>query len=505
MLLSSNGRQVGTKEMTLHLSRHTAATTLRHVAVSGAATVQRRSSCIWSSTAYICIVRSYDYFHDVCKRRMVDHTYSHCKRFLSISQNSEDDFGTICRDSGIYNLDSVDITKDKQTTVQQSKENRRRLHKEMYMLAQQRRESTKRTRLTKEWMALFASSEDLFRATLKELNVDKREWVDSDEHTSYENDSYVADYKSFYLDSLNSFGRALAENDIESVISLESFRCVDTFAASSFNDPIFSKKFRSMSDRLRRNDELQATLSINIKHHSHAVENLQKEETNLHEMKGGQSTAARSESNHQDFEELGLIEWGMNATESNLFQTSQKKIRKQENKVGNARSLVTSLTKRIDVVQSEINGLQFPFSQEEYLYAKDELLLISSQLVPELAKYITNRHSDFEKYRQLEQHTDLTKPHEWYPRARLDQRRIIFHLGPTNSGKTYTALQRLKQANKGMYLAPLRLLAAETYESLTAEGVYCSLLTGQEQRDGKSLIGLCDLPLVLNTNSSSFR
>ncbi|KAL7519253.1 hypothetical protein ACHAWX_004038 [Stephanocyclus meneghinianus] len=110
-------------------------------------------------------------------------------------------------------------------------------------------------------------------------------------------------------------------------------------------------------------------------------------------------------------------------------------------------------------------------------------MAISSEIIPDLAKFITNRHSDFEKYRQLEQHTDLTKPQEWYPHARLDKRKIIFHAGPTNSGKTYHALLRLKQAKKGMYLAPLRLLAAECYENLTSDGIYTSLVTGQEQRD----------------------
>jgi ATP-dependent RNA helicase SUPV3L1/SUV3 len=41
------------------------------------------------------------------------------------------------------------------------------------------------------------------------------------------------------------------------------------------------------------------------------------------------------------------------------------------------------------------------------------------------------------------------------------KRKIIYHCGPTNSGKTYEALQRLKQADNGMYCGPLRLLAME--------------------------------------------
>jgi ATP-dependent RNA helicase SUPV3L1/SUV3 len=47
----------------------------------------------------------------------------------------------------------------------------------------------------------------------------------------------------------------------------------------------------------------------------------------------------------------------------------------------------------------------------------------------------------------------------------------------------YAALERLKEAKRGMYLGPLRLLAAEVYEKLTAAGVYCNLYTGQERRE----------------------
>jgi hypothetical protein len=54
--------------------------------------------------------------------------------------------------------------------------------------------------------------------------------------------------------------------------------------------------------------------------------------------------------------------------------------------------------------------------------------------------------------------------------------------GPTNSGKTYNALQALKAAPRGVYCGPLRLLAMEVYEGLNQDGVYCNLLTGQEKQ-----------------------
>ncbi len=45
--------------------------------------------------------------------------------------------------------------------------------------------------------------------------------------------------------------------------------------------------------------------------------------------------------------------------------------------------------------------------------------------------------------------------------------------GPTNSGKTYTALQALRAAKRGVYCGPLRLLAMEVYETLNTEGYRC--------------------------------
>ncbi len=68
-----------------------------------------------------------------------------------------------------------------------------------------------------------------------------------------------------------------------------------------------------------------------------------------------------------------------------------------------------------------------------------------------------------------------------FPVARGMQRKLTLHIGPTNSGKTYTAMQQLQEADTGYYLAPLRLLALEGYERLKSKGVDASLITGEEQ------------------------
>lgn len=72
------------------------------------------------------------------------------------------------------------------------------------------------------------------------------------------------------------------------------------------------------------------------------------------------------------------------------------------------------------------------------------------------------------------------RPEMEFPKAREMNRHFILHIGPTNSGKTYHALERLKDASSGVYLGPLRLLALEVYERMKEYGTPCTMLTGQE-------------------------
>lgn len=68
-----------------------------------------------------------------------------------------------------------------------------------------------------------------------------------------------------------------------------------------------------------------------------------------------------------------------------------------------------------------------------------------------------------------------------YPAARTLDRHFILHVGPTNSGKSHDAVAALATAQNGVYLAPLRLLAFEQFDSMNKDGVYCSLRTGEER------------------------
>ena len=55
------------------------------------------------------------------------------------------------------------------------------------------------------------------------------------------------------------------------------------------------------------------------------------------------------------------------------------------------------------------------------------------------------------------------------PERRSEPETVIAHLGPTNSGKTHDALRFLIETGKGVYAAPLRMLAQEAHRRLSAE------------------------------------
>ncbi len=66
----------------------------------------------------------------------------------------------------------------------------------------------------------------------------------------------------------------------------------------------------------------------------------------------------------------------------------------------------------------------------------------------------------------------------------MDRSTILFCLGPTNTGKTHRAIERMLEHDTGMIGLPLRLLAREVFDKVErrvgAEGV--ALVTGEEKR-----------------------
>jgi ATP-dependent RNA helicase SUPV3L1/SUV3 len=70
---------------------------------------------------------------------------------------------------------------------------------------------------------------------------------------------------------------------------------------------------------------------------------------------------------------------------------------------------------------------------------------------------------------------------------------VVFHLGPTNSGKTHDSLVALAENRSGVYAAPLRQLAHEAYARLSAQlpAGTVGLSTGEEEIDPDAPIVCC--------------
>ena len=119
-------------------------------------------------------------------------------------------------------------------------------------------------------------------------------------------------------------------------------------------------------------------------------------------------------------------------------------------------------------------------------YADDENPVIEAavrdaenKLLRKEDKFLAQKKKESEINRILSD-LHMENPPALYPKARGLRRHFILHIGPTNSGKTHDALEDLKKAESGLYLAPLRLLALEVQERLLADGVICSMTTGEE-------------------------
>jgi len=84
-----------------------------------------------------------------------------------------------------------------------------------------------------------------------------------------------------------------------------------------------------------------------------------------------------------------------------------------------------------------------------------------------------------EKIKLLKAKAAIENIEDFYIKAREKERHVIAHFGPTNSGKTHKAIEEFKKAKTGVYLAPLRLLAREIYDSCKNE-LNISMVTGEE-------------------------
>lgn len=135
--------------------------------------------------------------------------------------------------------------------------------------------------------------------------------------------------------------------------------------------------------------------------------------------------------------------------------------------------LLEETAKRILDAYNKKNGTGFDYYQ---VVRGNYKLLLNSGFITVLTKHHIPGiiAEEFEK-------NFPDNPKNEYINARNMERKFFIHLGDTNTGKTFNAIERLKTARKGIYLSPLRILALENFERLNGEGVVCNLATGEEE------------------------
>jgi ATP-dependent RNA helicase SUPV3L1/SUV3 len=200
---------------------------------------------------------------------------------------------------------------------------------------------------------------------------------------------------------------------------------------------------------------------------------------------------------------------------NHIYLQMQKKLDSKFHKV---RQLLKRAT--LNRMENQIKGI----IKESFNYPSEIAVKHSEKLIPHLKGYLVQEgltddfvtHLEYERF-FIQISSNIWKPEQYITRefkklvksvtllkrkdisstilnkylgefwthslARDMKRKIIYHMGPTNSGKTYHAINALAEAGKGCYLAPLRLLAGELYDTLNQKDVPTSLLTGEEVID----------------------
>jgi ATP-dependent RNA helicase SUPV3L1/SUV3 len=103
------------------------------------------------------------------------------------------------------------------------------------------------------------------------------------------------------------------------------------------------------------------------------------------------------------------------------------------------------------------------------------------------------RPSRGQRRQRRDAHLRVPEPEIVLPFRVVEPETVVAHVGPTNSGKTHSALEFLAETGRGVFAAPLRMLAQEAHRRLSAQlgAENVGLVTGEERVNERAPIICC--------------
>ena len=319
-----------------------------------------------------------------------------------------------------------------------------------------------------------------------------------------------------YMEGISGFIQYLEECDsyppfhnLCTILSKNGFHDIKVLQQHSRTKKYFAKYDKlnkALQHRYKQRYDAQKKIKAVQKQYHSNLQQVQKTNSSSNSMGLPESTNQNEDSYHSIVDSLSnllpflsseetLQKTNMNHEHKSNLQTILQDKQKSIQKYGKK---VTNIQIEIDKIKKEMNYLNDSpnFTKDEYtlpLLSRKKFSQVNKFINETVANELSCLYSSYlqkcqvkliEKLHVLKKLTDLSQPQTWFgKRQSYPKRKIIFHTGPTNSGKTYEALQQLKKAKHGLYLGPLRLLAAEIYENLIEHGIPTNLYTGQERKE----------------------
>jgi hypothetical protein len=259
-----------------------------------------------------------------------------------------------------------------------TKQQKRLQHLHEFEVAHQKRKINRMKRMAEEWIMMCESSENLFRATLKEMGVDPKIWEKLGLRIGIDY-SDVAEYKKLYLESLPSFqewmieridglhDEKVREDDAQFIEWMERCRndsamqefqqfysdptpsieyslekveesnkrmdvCLEWLGESAFVDTKFQKKYRKMNKSLNLEEQLRGHYRIEMERCARSMKDFEREDFALMRLQYQREAGLAASSSPDGTSSKGNI--ANDKLHQWVIKNSTKLIEKQQKKTG---------------------------------------------------------------------------------------------------------------------------------------------------------------------------